>query len=475
MKRNSAILIFILLVICAWVAGQDPSPYTISRLPLNLPANSEISPVLYEKGILFCSDRRISGVTDRTSFDNRRLYNIYFAERKDSAEWSRPEMVRSERTAQFNAGPLCIASDGVTVWFTSEIETGEAARSRKFRNHSGIFSARLTGTELRDIQPFRYNSQDYDIAQPSLSSDGRFLFFASDMPGGQGKSDIWYCEFTNGEWTPPVNPGPGVNSSESDNFPVIHSSGRLYFASNRPGGSGGLDVYATSLSKGEWEVPERLPEPVNSTADDFAFVPQNSLQKGYFSSNRRRNDDIYEFTATIIRKSQCAFIEIDNYCYEFVEENAVKYDTIPFRFEWSFGDGEKAEGRMVEHCYSGPGTYLVRLDVTNLVTNEVKLNEKSHMLKIEAVEQPYISCPDNASAGSAISFSADSTNLPGWEIDSYYWNFDDGTFAIGPNVEKTFAKQGEYNVQLIVTAKPGPGGMIREACVSKNIIVVERP
>ncbi|MDX9725714.1 MAG: PKD domain-containing protein [Bacteroidales bacterium] len=475
MKRIPVILIFISLVISAGVHGQDPSPYRISRLPFNLTPYSEISPVLFEKGIFFCSDRRISGVMDRTSFDNRRLYNIYKAERKDSTEWGKPEMVRSERTAQFNTGPLCISPDGATVWFTSEIETGEAARSRKFRNHSGIFTARLSGTELTDIQPFRYNSPDYDIAQPSLSNDGKFLFFASDMPGGQGKSDIWYCELVSGEWAAPVNPGPVVNSPESDNFPLIHSSGRLYFASNRSGGSGGLDVYSTSFSNGVWEMPERLPEPVNSTADDFAFVPQNDLQSGYFSSNRRRNDDIFEFTATIIRKSQCSPLEINNYCFEFVEENAVKYDTIPFRFEWNFGDGEKAEGRLVEHCYSKPGSYLVRLDVTNLVTNEVKLNEKSHMLMVEAVEQPYITCPDTAPAVTEISFSADSTNLPGWEIDRYYWNFGDGTIATGPNVEKTYRNPGEYNIQLIVTAKPGPGGMIRETCVSKNISVVERP
>ena len=88
-----------------------------------------------------------------------------------------------------------------------------------------------------------------------------------------------------------------------------------------------------------------LQEPINSASDDFAFVAQPDLQKGYFSSNRRRNDDIYEFTTTIIRKTTCDTLEINNYCYEFVEENAIKYDSMPFRFEWRFGDGNKAIGQ----------------------------------------------------------------------------------------------------------------------------------
>ena len=73
---------------------------------------------------------------------------------------------------------------------------------------------------------------------------------------------------------------------------------------------------------------------------------------------------------------------------------------MPFKFEWRFGDGKMATGRIVEHCYDGPGKYLVQLDVTNLVTKEVKLNEKSQMLLVEDIEQPYISCVNNADAGS---------------------------------------------------------------------------
>jgi len=476
MKRGLTIIMILFVFITENILmAQEKYPYEVTRLSFNLPGFSEISPVIIKDGIMFCSDRRLSGVTDRTSFDNRRLYSVYIAEKKDTSDWRRPRAVKSERSSQFNTGPLCIAPDQNTVYFTSEIETGVPSRSRKFRNHSGIFTARLDGLQLNSIQPFEYNSREYDMGQPSISADGRFLFFASDMPGGHGGSDIYFCESSNGEWSEPVNLGPKVNSAGADNYPCIHSSGKLYFTSNRPGGLGGLDVYYSDNINGVWETPVRLPEPINSSSDDFAFVALPDLQKGYFASNRRRNDDIYEFTTTIIRKASCNPLEINNYCYEFIEENAVKYDSMPFKFEWKFGDGNKATGRIVQHCYNGPGKYLVQLDVTNLVTKEVKLNEKSELLLIEDVEQPYISCPETADAGSVIRFSADSTNLPGWDISQYYWSFGDETISIGKNVEKSFARPGTYNVQLIVSTKPEQGGMVREACISKNITIRRKP
>jgi len=469
----SLVLISGLLTISS--TAQDLQTFRVTRLPFNSPNYNDISPVMLSEGLVFCSDRRLRVITERTSYDGRRLFNIYFAERKDTLEWNRPREIRTERSELFNNGPLSIAPDGKTVYFTSEIETGEPAKKRKFRNRSGIFIADLKGSELTSIRPFKYNNPDFDIGQPSVSSDGKYLFFASDMPGGQGRSDIYYCELINNEWSTPVNAGPIVNSSYSENYPYLHPGGRLYFTSDRPGGAGGLDVFYSIKNGEEWENPIRLPSPINSSSDDFAFVAAPDLETGFFASNRRRNDDIYEFTTTIIRKASCDKLQENVYCYEFSEENAIKYDTIPFRYEWRFGDGETATGDVVQHCYAGPGKYLVQLDVVNLVTNEKSVNEKSEILIIQDIEQPFITSADTAFVGQEIVLSADKTNLPGWDISRYYWNFDDETIAVGNNVRKSFIKPGEFNIQLIVSTKAGPGGIIREACVSKNILILNRP
>jgi len=301
------------------------------------------------------------------------------------------------------------------------------------------------------------------------------MFFASDMPGGQGGSDLYYCELTGSDWSAPVNLGPKVNSSGAENYPYMHPSGKLYFTSNRPGGMGNLDIYFTTLSNGIWDEPILLPEPINSSSDDFAFVAEPNLQKGYFASNRRSEDDIYQFTSTIIRKASCDTLQENNYCYRFFEENAIKNDTMPFRYEWKFGDGNSGTGPVVEHCFNGPGTYMVQLDVVNLITKEVTYNEKSETVVVTEIEQPYISAPDKTSPTKLISLNADSTNLPGWKISQYYWNFGDETIALGKNVNKTYIKTGTYNIQLIISAEPVPGGIAREACVSKNIVVIRQP
>jgi PKD repeat protein len=199
------------------------------------------------------------------------------------------------------------------------------------------------------------------------------------------------------------------------------------------------------------------------------------MQDGYLASNRDRTDDIFKITSTVIRRVSCDSLQENSYCYRLEEVNAVKFDTLPFRYEWKFGDGTKGIGPSLIHCYPGPGKYHVQLDVVNLITKEVLYNEKDLNLDIKDIEQAYISGPDEADAGQKITLSAAQTNLPGWNINRYYWNFDDGTVIVGKDVDKTFLKPGTYNVQLIVTADPEPGGPPREACVCKNIVVRKKP
>ncbi len=102
-------------------------------------------------------------------------------------------------------------------------------------------------------------------------------------------------------------------------------------------------------------------------------------------------------------------------------------------------------------------------------------NEKTDTLVVTDIEQPFITFPDTIVSGQSIRLSATNTNLPGWNIAQYYWNFDDETADLGKEVDKTFMRPGRYNVQLIVTSEPEPGGITREACVSKNINVIRQP
>ena len=247
------VLNIITIALFAFVAtiystAQVPSLYNVNRMSFNTNHFNEMSPVIgKDGGIMFCSDRRISAITNRTSFDGRRLFNIFHATAEsDSLSNNTIIGLQNERTMKFNSGPFCISADGRYIYFTSEVETGKQARNKKFVNHNGIFIAELSENEMINVQPFRYNSAEYDVGQPSLSVDGKTLYFVSNKPGGFGGSDIYYSELINGEWSNPVNLGRDVNSSASDNYPYIHPSGKLYFSSDRVGGIGNLDIYSTS-------------------------------------------------------------------------------------------------------------------------------------------------------------------------------------------------------------------------------------
>jgi PKD repeat protein len=239
---------------------------------------------------------------------------------------------------------------------------------------------------------------------------------------------------------------------------------------------GKFDVYYTSLFYGERDSPLPMPEPINSSEDDFAFVAEDNLQTGYFSRRSASNDDIWRFRSTIIRKAACDTLRKTPYTYEFYDENALRYDTMPspMKFTWYFGDGATAQGKRVEHTFKAPGKYSVRLEVMNLLTNQVEPNQEKFDLEITDPEQPYISAPNICDPGQQVKMNADSTNLPGWSIVQYYWNFGDETIGIGKDVSKSYLRPGIYNIQLIVTAAPDADGLVREACVSKNITVTRK-
>lgn len=481
--RRSGVHIALLILICTFlcaltVTGQNQPSYKIDRLNINSPDFSDMAPVIFRDGLIFCSNRKNSIFRDNRTWDDNRVYNIYYAEKIETERFRNPRLFSGELASEISEGPLCFSPDGNTVYFTRNLEGGKAIRSRNRKNLQGIFIADRQEERWVNIRPFEHNNPDYNVGHPAISNDGRVLYFSSDMPGGKGKSDIWYSEYQDGKWSQPVNAGE-INSADAELYLSMHHSGRLYFSSDRPpsrpGSFGGLNIYYTILYEGNWSEPFMLAEPINSEADDFAFTAYDDGQSGYFTSARRKYDDLYSFVSVIIRKDDCKPQEENSFCYEFYEVNAVVYDTIPFEFEWDFGDGNRKRGVRAEHCFDDPGTYIVRLNSVNLITGEEMKNEATIELVVELIEQPYITGPDTVTVGEMTEFSSKETNLPGWEIDRYYWNFGDETIAEGMLVPKSFLIPGVFDMQLIVSTPPDRNGVMRENCVTKRVVVVRRP
>lgn len=470
--------ILLILIFTVTTSGQNKPSYEVERLNISSPVFSDIAPVIYSDGILFCSSRKSSIAKDNRTWDNGRSYDIYFAEKSADGKFRNPGIFARELASTISEGPLCLTPDGKSVYFTRNLEQGKAARKKNNRNLNGIFIADKQGEGWGNIRPFIYNDPTFNVGHPAISTDGRYLFFSSDMPGGKGKSDIYYCEWINNSWSKPVN-AAALNSSDAEIYLNYHPSGRLYFSSDRaPTRSGpyaGLNIYFTTLYMGELTEPVMLGDPINSEADDFAFTAYPDGQSGYFSSSRRRNDDIYSFNSIVIRKEDCSPQALNSFCYEFYEVNAVRYDTIPFEFEWDFGDGHKANGVRADHCFDAPGTYIVSLNSVNLVTREIEQNEVTYELEVKLIEQPYITGPDTIRVGEVVLFDSGETYLPGWDINRYYWNFGDETIAEGQSVTKSYVQPGTFDLQLIVSTEPDRNDVVREGCVMKRVVVVRNP
>lgn len=474
MRTKISILFLILILAIGEVCAQESEVIKIKSLSVNSRFFNDMSPVLTKDGIAFCSDRKQSAIWDVRDFNRTLMYNIYYAARGDSTDFAKPVPFSVDLGPLVHEGPFCFSPDGEQIYYTSNLVQGKKAQRKDISNNRGIFIADKDGDGWTNIRPFKHNDPLWNVAHPFISSDGKYLFFASDIPGGEGGSDIWWCEWVNNDWADPVNMGPGINSSSSDLYPYFSSTQELYFASNREGGVGGLDLYKTSLRFGQWKTAVILPEPVNSSDDDFSYFIDPGSSQGYFTSNRGRNDDIYTWTSNIKRMDDCTFQVEDEFCYEFSEKNAHRYDSLPFEFEWDFDDGTIAKGDVVVHCFEKAGMYVVKLSSINLLTGEIKKEEKVEFMNLENTKQAYMIAPDTCMVGEIINFDASNSNLPGWSITEYYWNFDDGTIATGISSPKVYSEDGTYIVQLIVTAEPDNDGNSRQTCVSKYVVVQER-
>jgi outer membrane protein OmpA-like peptidoglycan-associated protein len=158
-----------------------------------------------------------------------------------------------------------------------------------------LYKATKEGDKWTNSKPLPFNSKEYSVRNPSVSKDGKTLYFSSDMPGGLGGEDIWKVSVDGDTYGTPENLGSNVNTEANESFPSIQDDNVLFFSSNGRQGFGGYDVFKQNTNTNEKAT--NLGEPVNSQKDDFAFTYNLQKNVGYFSSNREGNDDIYQANA----------------------------------------------------------------------------------------------------------------------------------------------------------------------------------
>ena len=226
-------------------------------------------------------------------YNDEPYLDLYKATRNADGTFSQPTEVEGTNS-KWHDGPAAVSPDGTTMYFASETfrdQVFDKDKAKKLKyGKVGLFKATMTDGKWSNIQPLPMNNKDYNVGNPSLSKDGKTLYFSSDMPGGVGQSDIWRVSVNGNDYGTPENL-TSINTEGRENFPFITDENKLYFSSDARQGFGGLDVFVADLNQG-MEV-KNVGKPVNSEKDDFAFSYSVQHKTGFFSSNRGGQDDIF--------------------------------------------------------------------------------------------------------------------------------------------------------------------------------------
>lgn len=200
---------------------------------------------------------------------------------------------------KFNESSPVFTKDGKTMYFTrNNYNDGKKRKSDDKVILEKIYKAELVNNEWTNITELPFSNDNYKTAHPALSPDEKTLYFASNMPGSYGNSDLYKVSIDkNGKFGTPENLGPTINTEGRETFPFIDANNNLFFASDGHLGLGGLDIFEAKVNGKSFEKPINIGKPVNSTKDDFGYVV-NSENLGFFSSSREGGkgfDDIYTF------------------------------------------------------------------------------------------------------------------------------------------------------------------------------------
>lgn len=268
---------------------------------------SDYGSFIYNNKIYFASARDTGNFSQRKhKWTGEYFTNIYNAD-LDPATGSTTKVnkFKSAINTKFHEASPVFTKDGKTVYFTRN----NYIDGKKGKDENKVTLIKLYKAELgkdnkwTNITELPFNSNNYSTAHPALSPDEKTLYFASDMPGSIGESDIYKVSINpNGGYGPPENLGNSINTEGKETYPYLTSENEIYFASDGHPGLGGLDVFVGDIdNSGKVSNIQNVGADVNSPKDDFAYIIDPETRRGFFSSNKeggQGSDDIYKFLET---------------------------------------------------------------------------------------------------------------------------------------------------------------------------------
>ncbi len=258
---------------------------------------SDLCPVVVPSGVVFTSARtRVEYANVDHGWTGSNFHTMWFA-KGDSVSQKHPTVFADNLQGEFYNGPATFNSKGDYIVFTRSEEWAKNEKTQLNRKLKLFYSTKVDNawTEYAELN---INESNVNSCHPALSSNGQILFFASDRLGGCGGMDLWYSTWENGQWSPAKNAGSQMNTASNELFPQFAPDGSLMFSSNGHISFGGLDILKANISDMNNIALEHLNAPFNSSDDDFGITYYGGMSSGYFSSNRGKvgaDDDIYYF------------------------------------------------------------------------------------------------------------------------------------------------------------------------------------
>lgn len=285
---------------------QSPTRYTVKRMDKFNSRRSEFSPMLYGEKydqLYFASTRTPKGAgkdkeETNSAITGQRNNDLFLVKQDENGAWLAPVELEDEVNTEFDEGTPSFSKDGNTMYYTYCAQDPEGPRTSEIYISSRSSAKWGKGTRANIVK-----DSVTALGHPSISPDGKYLYFVSDAVGGYGGKDLFRARVVGRDFGPMENLGPDINTPGDEMFPYVRDSVTLYFASDGHPGMGGLDIFKATLdSTGKWNV-ENMKAPINSSGDDFGITFAGNKESGFFSSNRndaRGYDHLYSFELPVI-------------------------------------------------------------------------------------------------------------------------------------------------------------------------------
>lgn len=258
---------------------------------------------------------------------------IYTFKVEDSITDQNFEILEGNFDTQFNVNDAIMTKDGSTLYFSRNvIETKKKHRKEKKTNQYQIYQSKRENTSWGAVEPLVFNVEGYSTGHPALTPDEDWLYFTSDRPGGQGESDLYRVSRSEtGTFGAPENLGTTINTPFEEGFPFV-TKDTLYFSSKAHTNLGGADIFYSVVSEDGFSEPVNMGTPINSHADDFAFLLHNSSKQGLLASNRvGESDEIFLFEGSVKHEPKaqdCQDLVLHGQVIDFVTRQPIPYATV---------------------------------------------------------------------------------------------------------------------------------------------------